>query len=172
MNPPLLGIASLYPFNLAHPMKILANVGGIALIYGVVKVMLDRRHTGHGPVTGSAFDWIFAWLLLGIGVTGYITEVLRFAAGPAPDATFSTVAYSIYFVHLVLVFHLLVYLPYSKFAHVLYRTVAMVYAEHTGRYPPPPRVQALPGATGLNGAGRLTPGVSPGTHPGTTAATR
>jgi quinone-modifying oxidoreductase subunit QmoC len=72
-------------------------------------------------------------LLLSVGITGLLTEVLRFVAEPAGVSGLWYAAYTVYFIHLVVVFQLLVYLPYSKFAHVLYRTVALVYAERTGR---------------------------------------
>ena len=39
----------------------------------------------------------------------------------------------VYFIHLVFAFALLIYLPYSKFAHVLYRTAAMILAVQYGR---------------------------------------
>jgi quinone-modifying oxidoreductase subunit QmoC len=128
-----------YPFALWNPWKILANVGCVALIAGCVIAIRDRMKKKEESGASHSFDWIFVWLLLGVGVTGLLTEVLRLVADRgvygAEHVTWTGlefIAYGVYFVHLVLVFDLLVYLPYSKFAHVVYRTVAMVYAEHSG----------------------------------------
>jgi quinone-modifying oxidoreductase subunit QmoC len=130
---PMVGVDSLYPFDLLHPMKVLANVGGALLIYGSLKAIVDRRSSGSDVGTSTSFDWVFVWLLLGVGVTGFATQIFRFTVDPSAESVAVTAAYATYFIHLVLVFQLLVYLPYSKFAHIFYRTVAMVYAAHTGR---------------------------------------
>lgn len=137
---PLIANDFAYPFGLGNPWKIFANVGCLALIGGCVLALVDRKRNPAEAGASTSFDWIFVWLLLGVAVTGLLTEVLRFVAEPGAYAAKHAertgaqyVAYAVYFVHLVLVFGLLVYLPYSKFAHVLYRTVALVYAEHSGR---------------------------------------
>ena len=137
---PSLGVSSMYPFNLLHPMKIVANVGCVLLIFGCVKAIADRTSSKADSSASTSFDWIFIWLLLSVAVTGLLTEILRFAADPGERAVSTAkrtgleyTALTVYFVHLVLVFDLLVYLPYSKFAHILYRTIALVYAEHSGR---------------------------------------
>jgi quinone-modifying oxidoreductase subunit QmoC len=128
-----------YPFGLMHPMKILANLGGILLIVGATRAILTRLNApSDGKHQSTSFDWVFVWLLLAVGLTGFFVEVFRFVAEGAAGAEayasgFATPAYGVYFVHLVAVFGLLVYLPYSKFAHIWYRTVAMIYAEATGR---------------------------------------
>jgi quinone-modifying oxidoreductase subunit QmoC len=131
-----------YPFGLMHPMKILANVGGIFLIAGSIRAILIRLNAPKdGKHQSTSFDWVFVWLLLAVGLTGFVVETFRFvaeaqAAGAGIEAFqggLATPAYGFYFIHLVAVFGLLVYLPYSKFAHIWYRTVAMIYAEHTGR---------------------------------------
>jgi quinone-modifying oxidoreductase subunit QmoC len=43
------------------------------------------------------------------------------------------VSYTIYFLHLMLIWFTFAYLPFSKLAHLVYRTVAMTYAEYAGR---------------------------------------
>jgi len=115
-----------YPFSFWNPVKILANVSTVALIAGCALMIRDRRAMGDDGGVTTPFDRNFVWLLLGIGVTGLVVELLRFGG-------VKSLGYTFYFVHLVLVFSLLVYLPYSKFAHVFYRTAALVYAEHSGR---------------------------------------
>jgi quinone-modifying oxidoreductase subunit QmoC len=139
---PYLGVATMYPFGLLHPMKILGNVGGVLLIAGSLRAILTRMNAPKdGKHQSTSFDWVFVWLLLSVGLTGFVVEVFRFVAeAQAASGGFeaytgglATPAYAIYFVHLVAVFGLLVFLPYSKFAHMWYRGVAMIYAEHTGR---------------------------------------
>jgi quinone-modifying oxidoreductase subunit QmoC len=148
---PLLGIEAMYPFGLLHPMKMLANVGGILLIVGSAKAILNRRNAPKdGYHQSTTFDWVFVWLLLLVGISGYVVEIFRFVAEGAAGAEayasgFTMPAYSIYFVHLVLVFGLLVYLPYSKFAHMWYRLAAMIYGEVSGRTSPGSQLVAVTG---------------------------
>jgi quinone-modifying oxidoreductase subunit QmoC len=123
----------VYPFAIWNPWKILANLGGIAVVVGSVLAIRKRLAGDKDAPVNSSFDWLFLCLLLTVGVTGLLTEIFRYVAEPGGTEGLKYTAYTVYFIHLVAVFDLLVYLPYSKLAHVLYRTVAMVYAEHTGR---------------------------------------
>jgi quinone-modifying oxidoreductase, subunit QmoC len=123
----------IYPFTIWNPWKILANLGGVALVFGSVLAIRERRSGEMDAPASSSFDWLFLYLLLIIGATGLLAETLRYVAEPSGVEGMKYAAYCVYFVHLVAVFDLLVYLPYSKLAHVVYRTVALVYAEHSGR---------------------------------------
>ena len=106
------------PYSQIHPVKILANVSGIALVIGAALLMKQRMDKTDEVSTYK--DWYLLWLVLGLGVTGMLAELTRLA-----DAAFLT--YLIYFIHLMMVFHLIAFLPFSKLAHLVYRTVAMAY---------------------------------------------
>lgn len=110
----------LTPWPLWHPVKILGNVSGAAVIIAL-GIFLWRRiadRTRAGKSTYS--DWLFLTILLLTTLTGFFCQWLRLG-------DLRLLAYPMYFVHLLLIFFLLVYLPYSKFAHLVYRTVAMLW---------------------------------------------
>jgi len=109
---------------LLHPAKIIGNLGGIMLAAGCL-LAIYNRFTNEYAKGGSYFDWFFLLVLSSVAVTGFITEVARLVS--------SVTAYWWYLIHLITVFLLIVYAPYSKFAHLLYRGVAMAYAKATGR---------------------------------------
>lgn len=115
-----------YPFPFLDPAKLVANMGALALVVGCTIAIRDRLKNDTRSGKSTDFDWIFLWILFLVGLTGIITEAMRYAQA-------QTAGYIIYFIHLILAFMLLIYLPYSKFAHLVYRTVALVYSEYSGR---------------------------------------
>jgi quinone-modifying oxidoreductase subunit QmoC len=118
-----------YPImSLANPLKVAGNIGAILLIAGTLIAMNNRLNDPDKAGKSSYFDWFFLNILLAVGITGVLTEVGRFSDGVSW-------AYWMYFVHLVFVFALLCYLPYSKFGHLLYRYFAIVHAKRSGGYP-------------------------------------
>jgi len=109
-----------------HPAKILGNLGAIALFLGCTLAVYNRL-TNPDAKGGSYFDWFFLLTLYAVAITGIITELARLAG--------SVAAYYLYVIHLITIFMLIAYAPYSKFAHLIYRGVAMAYAKATGNEP-------------------------------------
>ncbi|MDZ7582555.1 MAG: quinone-interacting membrane-bound oxidoreductase complex subunit QmoC [Deltaproteobacteria bacterium] len=112
------------PYSQMNPVKWLANIAGVALIVGSVLLIQKRRAKIEQY---SAYkDWYLLGLVLLLGVSGMGAELTRLAG-------WAGVSYGVYFIHLLLVFALFAYTPFSKLAHLVYRTVAMSYAEYTNR---------------------------------------
>ena len=126
---PLLGINTNFlapPYSLANPIKLFALLVGIGLLVGIILVITNRLKPKDAESTISYLDWSLIIAVLATVSTGLLTWVGRVG-------NLGTVAYGIYFLHLVSVFYIIAYLPYSKLAHIFYRTVAMGYAAHIDR---------------------------------------
>ena len=110
------------PYSQLNPVKIFANLSGIALVVGSVLMLIDRLNSAREG--GGYFDWHLIGLALLLGLTGMATQLVRLAGLP-------TTAIVMYFVHLILAFNLIAFLPYSKLAHFVYRTFAVTYRDYT-----------------------------------------
>ncbi len=106
------------PYSQINPIKILANLSGIALICGTLWLMKDRIKDKEQK--SSYFDWQLLFLALFLGVTGMMTQLSRLT-------DLSTAAYPLYFLHIILAFNLVAFAPYSKLAHFVYRTAAVTF---------------------------------------------
>ncbi|MFA4987852.1 MAG: quinone-interacting membrane-bound oxidoreductase complex subunit QmoC [Candidatus Brocadiia bacterium] len=108
------------------PIKILGNVSAIAFVLGL-GIMIVRRITQPDQAGNSSyFDWLFLFMIFGTGATGLLTELVRWGGSVSG-------AYYLYALHLMFILALFLYLPFSKFAHLGYRTLAMAWAKSAGR---------------------------------------
>ncbi|MGJ3521573.1 quinone-interacting membrane-bound oxidoreductase complex subunit QmoC [Nitratidesulfovibrio sp. D1] len=114
------------PMPLTFPVKILANIGAVMLLIGLAVLTVRRRALDPMKTGSSYYDWYLLGVIWVVAVTGVLCELLRLA-GIAP------VAYSMYYLHLVAVWMLFAYLPWSKLGHLVYRTAALTYVRAMGR---------------------------------------
>ena len=118
-------IPSLHgPMSLWNPVKILANVAAIAMIYGTFVLWSNRSQMeADGQATNTFYDWFLIWMIMGVGVTGLGAELFRLIG-------ISSLGYLTYYLHLVSIMMLFLYMPYTKFAHIIYRTAAMAFERY------------------------------------------
>ncbi|HSW62618.1 MAG TPA: quinone-interacting membrane-bound oxidoreductase complex subunit QmoC [Dissulfurispiraceae bacterium] len=114
------------PYPQTNIIKWIGNVSGVAMLIGITMIVMNRFKNQEKAGTGSYFDWFFIVVVYGVGLTGMLAQILRLANIPV-------LGYPMYFAHLVFVFVLFAYAPYSKMAHMVYRTTAMVFAKYSNR---------------------------------------
>ncbi|MBI5142747.1 MAG: quinone-interacting membrane-bound oxidoreductase complex subunit QmoC [Nitrospirae bacterium] len=113
------------PYDMKNPVKWLAFVSMLSLLYGIFSVIANRNANAEKAGKGGYFDWLFIYIIVGVALTGTLSWGIRLL-------DIAPLAYTIYFFHLVFIFCLFAYAPFSKMAHMVYRTTAMVFARHTG----------------------------------------
>jgi len=99
-------------------LKIGANAATVLIVIGLFIMLIDRLADPVKRAASTYFDWFFLLVLTGVVCTGILSQGLRLLG-------LDPVMFVVYFIHLTLIFLLFAYTPYSKFAHIVYRTLAM-----------------------------------------------
>jgi quinone-modifying oxidoreductase subunit QmoC len=114
------GLNEAMPLAQEHPFKILGNVSAVFLVLGSVWLLFNRLGDSEKAGSSSSFDVFFLGVVLLVVFSGVFTEAGRYIFEPP-------VACWLYIIHLGSVLCLFLTFPYSKFAHLMYRTLAMVH---------------------------------------------
>jgi len=108
----------LPPYDLLSPPVVVGSVGGLAMVVGSAGLLILKRRTDRALTTGELVEFDVAFLVtIGLSaLTGML--LLSFRTTPAMPA--------LLVVHLAILATLYVTAPYGKFAHFVYRYVALV----------------------------------------------
>ncbi|HET8538555.1 MAG TPA: quinone-interacting membrane-bound oxidoreductase complex subunit QmoC [Anaeromyxobacter sp.] len=107
------------PLPQGHYIKLIGNASAVLLVVGLALLVANRTR-GQGAGRTRAFDAFFLTLVAMVVLSGVGAELGRLFLPPAA-------ALALYVVHLGTVLSLFLTFPFSKFAHALYRTLAMAH---------------------------------------------
>ena len=124
-----LGLATAFDFlfktpgelvPLWYPSRLLGTVAGLSMMYGTTVTGIRwLRPLDSSRSRPLASDWLFLGLLFLVGLTGFALEATVYL--PQGGA----LGYGLFLVHVVLAMELLVILPFTKFAHAVYRPLVL-----------------------------------------------
>jgi hypothetical protein len=103
-----------------YPPRLLGTVAGIFMTYGVAVAIVQRLRRPEKYFTHTLHsDWLFLWLLLLTGITGFVVEIGVYL--PQGLAWM----YVVFLIHVILGMEVVVLLPFTKFAHAVYRPIGL-----------------------------------------------
>jgi len=117
----LLGLkATGTPVPIWYPVRLLGTLAGAALIYGTTVMIVRRlRKSDRSSLHSTTSDWTLLSMLWVAGLTGFALELgLYLPQAPAWG-------YPMFLIHVGVAMALVLLVPFGKFAHVLYRPVAL-----------------------------------------------
>jgi quinone-modifying oxidoreductase, subunit QmoC len=114
-----------YPLAFTNPFKILGNLASVMLLTGLGIMITNRIRNKEKFGNSNYSDWLFLFSLLSLTLSGTLVEIARFENW--------SLAYHLYFYHLCNVWFVIMYMPYIKFGHIMYRTAGMVFAKMMDR---------------------------------------
>lgn len=114
-----------YPLPLGNPFKILGNLASIMIFAGLAIMVVQRLKNRKVFGKSSYADWLLLVAIFLLTLSGSLVQFARFGNW--------SLAYHLYFFHLVCVWFVVMYLPFTKLGHIVYRSSALVYARSIGR---------------------------------------
>jgi ferredoxin len=109
------------PDPIWYPPRLLGTAAGLALMYGTTVALAGRftrrdKYSSHSVLS----DWLLLGLLFLTGLTGFLVEITVYLP------TGSAWGYLLFLIHVVLGMEVVILLPFTKFAHAVYRPLALL----------------------------------------------
>ena len=114
-----------YPLSIVNPFKIMGNLAALMLFAGLIIMIINRLFNKNLAGRTGYSDWLLLVSLFLLTLSGVVVELARFQNWD--------LAYHLYFGHLVCVWFVIIYLPYTKFGHTFYRLAALGLAHAADR---------------------------------------
>jgi ferredoxin len=103
-----------------YPVRLLGTVAGLFLVYGTSIAIVKRiLKTDRAFAFSSVSDWAFLILMWLSGVSGFALELALYLPQPA------LWGYWMFLFHVAVAMEMVLLVPFTKFAHAIYRTVAL-----------------------------------------------